>query len=88
VKDGQYEKVMQLFQQMQQEGMSPGKFRFVQVINACGDLEALANSRLVHEQLIQSGFESDVFVGNSLVDMYAKCGSIEAAWQVLTKRPS
>jgi hypothetical protein len=62
--------------------------RFVQVINACSDLEALADSRLVHEQLIQSGFESDVFVGNSLVDMYAKCGSTEGAWQVLSKRPS
>jgi len=58
------------------------------VINACGDLKALANSRLVHEQFIQSGFESNVFVGNSLVDMYAQCGNIEAAWQMLSKMSS
>jgi pentatricopeptide repeat protein len=58
------------------------------VINACGDLEALADSRLVHEQLIQSGFESDVFVGNSLIAMYAKCGSIEDAWRVFHNMPS
>jgi hypothetical protein len=38
-------------------------------------------SRLVHQQLIQSGCESDVFVCNSLVDMYAKCGSIVEAWR-------
>jgi hypothetical protein len=42
------EKVMQPFQKMQQEGMSAANFTFVQVINACADLGALENSRLVH----------------------------------------
>jgi pentatricopeptide repeat protein len=28
------------------------------------------------------------FVGNSLVDMYAKCKSIEDGWQVFNKMPS
>jgi pentatricopeptide repeat protein len=32
--------------------------------------------------------KSDVFVGNSLVDIYAKCGSIEDAWGVFNKLPS
>jgi pentatricopeptide repeat protein len=80
VKDGQPEKAMQLFQQMQQEGGSPDKFTFVQVINACCGLGTLEEGRCVHHQMIQSGLESDVFVGSSLVDMYAKCGSIEDAW--------
>jgi pentatricopeptide repeat protein len=88
VKDGQLEKAMQLFQQMQQEGMSPDKFTFVQVIKACAGLGRLEDGRLVHKQLIQSGYKSDVFVCNSLVDMYAKCGSIEEAWTVLEKMPS
>ncbi|CAK9265618.1 unnamed protein product [Sphagnum jensenii] len=68
VQDGQLEKTMLLFQQMQQEGISPDKFTFV--------------------QLIQSGYKSDVFVCNSLVDMYAKCGSIDEAWIVFEKMPS
>jgi pentatricopeptide repeat protein len=88
VKDGQPEKAMQLFQQMQQEGMSPDTFTFVQVIKACAGLGTLEDGRLVHKQLIQSGLESDVFVCNSLVDMYAKCGSIEDAWSVFNKMPS
>ncbi|CAK9256411.1 unnamed protein product [Sphagnum jensenii] len=46
------------------------------------------NGRLVHKQLIQTGCESDVFVGSSLVDMYAKCGDIEDAWRVFNKMPS
>ncbi|KAH9564308.1 hypothetical protein CY35_04G018600 [Sphagnum magellanicum] len=73
---------------LQQEGMNPDKFTFVQVVNACSGLGALDDGRLVHEQLIQSGCESDVFVGSSLIDMYSKCGSIEDACQVFNKMPS
>jgi pentatricopeptide repeat protein len=87
-KDGQLEKAMQLLQQMQQEGTSPDKFTFVQVIKACAGLGRLEDGRLVHKQLIQSGYKSDAFVCNSLVDMYAKCGSIEEAWTVFEKMPS
>jgi pentatricopeptide repeat protein len=68
--------------------VSPDKFTFVQVIKACAGLGTLEDGRLVHKQLIQSGCESDVFVRSSLVDMYAKCGSIEEAWKVFNKIPS
>jgi pentatricopeptide repeat protein len=51
-------------------------------------LGRLEDGRLVHKQLIQSGYKSDAFVCNSLVDMYAKCGSIEEAWTVFEKMPS
>ncbi len=88
VKYGQLEKAMQLFQQMQQEGMSPDKFTFVQVIKACAGLGRLQDGRHVHKQLIQSGYKFDVFVCNSLLDMYAKCGSIDEAWTVFEKMPS
>jgi pentatricopeptide repeat protein len=67
--------------------MIPDKFTFVQVIKACSGLGTLGGGRLVHEQLIQSGCESDVFVGSSLVDMYAKSGSIEDASKVFNKMP-
>ncbi len=88
VQAGQHEKAMQLFQQMQQEGMSPDKFTFVQAVKACAGLGSLEDGRLVHEQLIQSGCESDVFLGSSLVNMYSKCGSIEDAWRVFNKMSS
>ncbi len=34
-----------------------------------------------HEQTIESGWNSYVFVGTSLVDMYAKCGCLENVQQ-------
>jgi pentatricopeptide repeat protein len=62
VKDRQPEKAMQLFLQMQHEAMSPDKFTFVQVINACASIVALEEGRCVHQQIIQSGLEFDLFV--------------------------
>jgi pentatricopeptide repeat protein len=88
VKAGEYEKTLGLFRQMQSKGMSPDAFTFVPVLNACASLRALKEGRYVHERIIQSGCESDVFVHSSLIDMYAKCGSIEDAWSVFTKVPS
>jgi hypothetical protein len=39
------------------------------VLNACASVLALEEGKCVHEQIIQSGCVSDVFVRDSLVDM-------------------
>jgi hypothetical protein len=49
----------------------------VAVLNACAIAGALES---VHNKIIESGCEFDVFVGSNLVDIYAKCGSMEDAW--------
>jgi hypothetical protein len=67
---------------MHQEGGSQTN-TFVEVLNVHVSLVALEDA---HEQIIQSGCESDVFVANSHVDIYAKCGSIEDAWRVNSTR--
>jgi pentatricopeptide repeat protein len=41
-----------------------------------------------HEQIVQNGFDSNVFLSNNLVDMYAKCGSIKDAWRVFNMMPT
>ncbi len=79
---------LELFQQMQQEGMRPNSVTFVGALNACASVLALEEGRCVHQQIIQHGLESDVFVESSLVDMYAKCGSLEDAWSVINKMPA
>ncbi|CAM6025997.1 unnamed protein product [Sphagnum balticum] len=88
VKCGQGQKALKLFQQMQKEGVQPGRVTFVAVLNACASILALEEGRCAHEQIIQRGCESDVFVGNSLIDMYAKCGSIADAENVFNKMPT
>ncbi len=88
VKCGQGQKALELFQIMQQEGVQPDPVTFVGVLNACVSLVALGNGKWAHEQIIENGCESDIFVGNSLVDMYAKFGSMEHACKVFNKMSS
>ncbi|CAM5999821.1 unnamed protein product [Sphagnum balticum] len=73
---------------MQQEGVQPESVTFVGVLNACVSILALEEGRCVHQQIMQSGLESNVFVGSSLVDMYAKCGRIEDTGNAFKKMPS
>ncbi|CAM6034992.1 unnamed protein product [Sphagnum compactum] len=70
-----------LFWQMEQEGVKPDKVTFNTVLNACASLAVLDKGRQVHACIIEGGFERDVFVGNALVDMYSKAGSLEDARQ-------
>jgi pentatricopeptide repeat protein len=88
VKCGQGQKELGLFQHMQQEGVQPDSVTFVGVLKACTSTVAIEEGRFVHQDIIQSGLESDVFVGSSLVNMYAKCGSMEDAGRVFNKMPS
>jgi len=57
------------------------------VLNAFGSVVALEEGRHAHECIIDSGSNSDLFVGNSLIDIYIKCGSMEA-WRVFDKMPT
>ncbi|CAK9222480.1 unnamed protein product [Sphagnum troendelagicum] len=84
---GQGQKALELFQQMQQECVQPDCITFAALLNACASVMALGEGKHVHEQITQSSYESNLIVGNSLVDMYAKCGSMEDAVRVFEKMP-
>ncbi|KAJ7279242.1 hypothetical protein O6H91_Y378200 [Diphasiastrum complanatum] len=54
--------------------VAPDKVVFVVVLKACASLAALEQGKQLYSDIIKRGFQSDVIVGNTLVDMYAKCG--------------
>ncbi len=76
---------MKLFRQMQDEGMQPDSVTFMGLLNACASVVGLNEGKYVHKQIIEGGLEGDVFLGSSLVDIYAKSGSIKDAWSVFKK---
>lgn len=61
-----------LFLEMVLTGFVPDKFTFSSVLSACADLEYLTFGQQLHSSVVKSGLSSDVCVGCSLVDMYAK----------------
>eukprot|EP01018_Ginkgo_biloba_P039230 Gb_00867 [translate_table: standard] len=76
--NGLGKKAMEFFSHMQQAGMKPNPSTFTSVLNACVSLAVPEVGKQTHAQIIKIGFESDVFVGNALITMYAKFGSDDA----------
>ncbi|XP_057848006.1 pentatricopeptide repeat-containing protein At3g26782, mitochondrial-like [Cryptomeria japonica] len=80
--NGLVEKALDLFKQMQLEGIKADSSTFASILPACGKLGVLENGTEIHQKIIEIGFLSDIVVVNSLIDMYAKCGNIQKARQV------
>ena len=80
---------MQLFHQMRQEHVQADEITYLSILKACASPLSLKWGREVHVLIRRDGLESDIRVGTALIQMYAKCGSIEEARQafdILTNR--
>jgi pentatricopeptide repeat protein len=84
-KHGPAKEAFTLLHQMQRAGLPPNHFTFVAILSACAHLASLKQGMEIHGQIIRSGLQSDVFVANALLDMYAKCGRLETARYVFDK---
>ncbi|KAJ7551416.1 hypothetical protein O6H91_06G014500 [Diphasiastrum complanatum] len=73
------QQALQLYRLLDEEGIKPDSVTFVNVLKSCGSLASIDEGRLIHSRAIKAGFDSDVYVGSAIVDMYAKCGSLEEA---------
>ncbi|GLT72804.1 hypothetical protein SLA2020_447080 [Shorea laevis] len=60
-------------------GTKTDKFTYPFVLKACGDLLLVEIGRKVHGEVVVSGLESDIYVGNSLLAMYSKFGDMGMA---------
>jgi pentatricopeptide repeat protein len=60
---------------------------FICGLKACGNLDAIDKGREIHMEAFKRGLEADVSVGSTLVDMYAKCGSLIEARNVFDNLP-
>ncbi|CAH9068607.1 unnamed protein product [Cuscuta epithymum] len=76
---GYFLEALNLFVQMLRSGTQPNEFTFATVLTSCVGTSGLNFGQQIHGLLIQSAFESHLYVGSSLLDMYAKSGSIPEA---------
>ncbi|KAK9139139.1 hypothetical protein Scep_008820 [Stephania cephalantha] len=76
---------LHLFRGMGLEGLSPNCFTFTSAAAACGNLAVLNCGQQVHGGIIERGFATNVALANSLIDMYAKCGSVSDSWRIFTE---
>lgn len=74
-----FEQALYMYLKMQSAGVSPDRFTIPYVLKACSGKTDIEMGRIVHGHIFRYGFESDVFVQNGLVALYAKSGQIERA---------
>lgn len=82
IKTGCYKEVLETFNEMQRKKVRPKKFILSSVLAACANLGALDQGRWIHAYARKNSIKLDAVLGTALVDMYAKCGHIDLAWDV------
>ncbi|KAK1575923.1 hypothetical protein Q3G72_009499 [Acer saccharum] len=68
-----------LYSQMEVQGIEPDAISFASVLPACGDLSALLLGRQIHQYVERKKLRPNLLLENALIDMYAKCGSLAEA---------
>ncbi|KAL1209781.1 Pentatricopeptide repeat-containing protein [Cardamine amara subsp. amara] len=83
VKSCEYNEALEIFDQMIRMGSSKAnEVTMVSVLCACAHLGALNRGKTVHRSILDECLPLTVILQTSLIDMYAKCGSIGDAWAV------
>ncbi|KAJ4969088.1 hypothetical protein NE237_015789 [Protea cynaroides] len=73
---------LHLYNQMRREGAPPDKYTFPFLLKACSILPHLFKGKETHCQIIKLGFHSNVFVQNTLIQLYGCNAMIELAHRV------
>ncbi|MCO5570762.1 hypothetical protein L7F22_024490 [Adiantum nelumboides] len=71
-----------LFHRMLQSNVQPNAYCYTALLKACANLACLGEGMLVHDQIVQDGFDSNTVVNNTLLDMYVKSGDLAHALAV------
>ncbi|KAL6861799.1 hypothetical protein ACP4OV_017499 [Aristida adscensionis] len=79
VERGHHSDALGLFSSMLRDEMLPDHFTFGSALKACGAVSMLSNVELIHTCIIKLGYWCEKVVIGSLIDSYAKCGSLSSA---------
>ncbi|XP_068646995.1 pentatricopeptide repeat-containing protein CRR2, chloroplastic-like [Aristolochia californica] len=85
--NGLFHQCMTLYWKMIRSGLRPDKFAFPFALKSCAGLCEMQMGRQIHQHAICCGCGSDLHVNAALVDMYAKCGLVDAARLVFDEMP-
>lgn len=87
LQQGNARRALAVFKEMGFSDVNPNEFTLSTNVKACGILGVVDTGMQIHGLCCRSGFECYPVVGNSLLDMYARCGRIYEAAQVFEEMP-
>ncbi|MBA0848109.1 hypothetical protein Goshw_028453 [Gossypium schwendimanii] len=87
LQNGNARATLSLFFQMVFSCLKPNEYTFSTNFKACGILNVPEIGMKIHGMCVLTGFETVPVVGNSIVDMYSKCGRINEAVMMFNVLP-
>ena len=85
---GEHAAALEVFRRMLLSKQKPDHITILSILPSCSSLGALETGRWVHTFAGKNGFLKESKLWNSLVEMYAACGSIDEARQMFDQMPS
>ncbi|KAE8678907.1 Pentatricopeptide repeat-containing protein [Hibiscus syriacus] len=82
IRRGYYQEAMNVFSEMQVEGLGVDRYLIPSILKACGHVLDHETGKKIHCLCLKKSFESDAFITTSLIDMYSKCGQVDKAKKV------
>ncbi|KAI3454426.1 hypothetical protein Pfo_011089 [Paulownia fortunei] len=87
-RSNQCKEALALFHDMQNANVEPNDVTMVSVLSSCAVLGALQTGKWVHSYIKKKNLKLTINLGTTLVDFYAKCGSVDRAIEVFKEMPS
>jgi pentatricopeptide repeat protein len=81
-RNGLGHKALGVFRNMIRHQVKPDEFTFSSCLFACATIASLKHGKQIHASLVRNNIRPNPVVVSAIVDMYAKCGSMETAWRV------
>ncbi|KAI3519209.1 hypothetical protein L1887_08236 [Cichorium endivia] len=80
---GPFMESVTLYNLMRRQGIGPVSFTFTALLKACTGAGGVSLGMQIHGQVISlGGFSSDLYVGNTLIDMYVRCEFLDSGRKV------
>ena len=82
VRSGDFATGLQVTTQMRNSGVVPDMATFLVTLPMCASLAGKRLGKEIHCCLLRFGYESELRIGNALIEMYSKCGCLKSSLKV------
>ncbi|XP_044465329.1 putative pentatricopeptide repeat-containing protein At3g01580 isoform X2 [Mangifera indica] len=80
--NGMAYKSMEVFRDMLSDDTEPDAIAMVKILASCSELGVLQQAFCLHGYVVRKGFDSNIFIRASLIELYSKCGSLANAIKI------
>lgn len=79
---GKYDRALAMYLEMEKNGEKPNEVTIASVLPACANLGALEVGKRIEANARANGYFKDMFVCNAILEMYVRCGTVDAARRI------